>query len=73
MTNSLWVAEDFVPERGQPCWSNPGLQEVSPVGIELSILRPGLVNQSQEFLILCPGQGVDQVQMELADKGAAEG
>ena len=37
MTNSLWVAEDFVPERGQPCWSNPGLQEVSPVGIELLI------------------------------------
>ena len=29
-----------------PCQSDPGLREVSPEGIELSILRPGLVNQS---------------------------
>ena len=48
MTKSLGVAEDFGPERGQPRRANLGLQQVLPMGIELSILRPGLVNQSQE-------------------------
>ena len=33
------------------CRANPGLWQVLPVGIELSILRPVLVNQSQEYLI----------------------
>ena len=32
-----------------PCRADPGLWQVLPVGIELSILRPGLVNQSQEY------------------------
>ena len=31
-----------------PCQADPGLRQVLPVGIELSILRPGLVYQSQE-------------------------
>ena len=54
MTNSLGVAEDFGPERGQP----PGFH-VGPIRAcerfylwesrKLSILRPGLVNQSQEY------------------------
>ena len=31
-----------------PSQADPGLQQVLPMGTELSILRPGLVNQSQE-------------------------
>ena len=31
-----------------PCRADPGLRQVLPVGTELLILRPGLVNQSQE-------------------------
>ena len=47
-----WGCRTFRSWKGSatriPCWSDLGLREVSPVGIKLSILRPGLVNQSQE-------------------------
>ena len=47
-----WGCRRFQSWKGSatriPWRSNPGLREVSPMGIELSILRLGLVNQSQE-------------------------
>ena len=42
-----------------PCRSDPGLQEISPMGIELSILRPGLVNQSQEYIENCSTEDLE--------------
>ena len=47
-----WGCRRFQSWKGSatriPCWADPGLRQVLPMGIELLILRPGLVNQSQE-------------------------
>jgi hypothetical protein len=49
-----WGCRRFQSWKGSatriPCWSNRGLWQVLPMEIKLSILRPGLVNQSQENL-----------------------
>ena len=48
-----WGCRRFQSWKGSatrtPCWADLGLRQVLPMGTELLILRPGLVNQSQEL------------------------